>query len=26
MTAFPNIKNEPAERLAKYILENSKPK
>lgn len=26
MTAFPNIKNEPAERLAKYILGNSKPK
>lgn len=26
MPAFPNIKGEPAERLAKYILENSKPK
>ena len=26
MPAFPNIKDEPAERLAKYILENSKPK
>ncbi len=26
MPAFPNIKDEPAERLAKYILENSKHK
>ena len=26
MPAFPNIKGEPGERLAKYILENSKPK
>lgn len=26
MPAFPNIKGESAERLAKYILENSKPK
>lgn len=26
MPSFPNIKGEPAERLAKYILENSKPK
>ena len=26
MPAFPNIKGKPAERLAKYILENSKPK
>jgi cytochrome c551 len=26
MPAFPNIKGEPAERLAKYILENSKTK
>jgi len=26
MPAFPNIKGEPAERLVKYILENSKPK
>lgn len=26
MPAFPNIKGEPAERLAEYILENSKPK
>ena len=26
MPAFPNIKDEPAERLAKYILENSNPK
>ncbi len=26
MPAFPNIKNKPAERLAKYILENSKSK
>jgi len=26
MPAFPNIKGEPAERLIKYILENSKPK
>ena len=26
MPSFPNIKDEPAERLAKYILENSKPK
>lgn len=26
MPAFPNIKGEPAERLADYILANSKPK
>ena len=26
MPAFPNIKGESGERLAKYILENSKPK
>ena len=26
MPSFPNIKDEPAERLAKYILENSKSK
>lgn len=26
MPAFPNIKGEPAERLAKYILEHSKSK
>ncbi|MDE2365767.1 MAG: cytochrome c [Betaproteobacteria bacterium] len=26
MTAFPNIKGEPAQRLAEFILANSKPK
>lgn len=26
MTAFPNIKGEPAQRLAEYILANSKTK
>lgn len=26
MTAFPNIKGEPAQRLAEFVLANSKPK
>lgn len=26
MTAFPNIQGEPADRLADYVLKNSRPK